>query len=64
LCASPNIIRVTKLRKMRWVGHVAQMGKMRNAYSILVWKCEGRRALGRPKHRWEDNITIVLRVIG
>jgi hypothetical protein len=37
---------------------------MRNAYKILVGKREGKRSLGRPSHRWEDNITVNLRVIG
>jgi hypothetical protein len=43
---------VIKSRKIRWVGHVAQMGGIRNAYIILVGKPEGRRPLGRPRHRW------------
>jgi hypothetical protein len=43
---SPNIIRVIKSRRMRWVGHVAHMGEMRNAYKILVGKSEGKRPLG------------------
>jgi len=41
---------------MRWTGHVACMGKIRNAYKILVGKPEGKRLHGRPRHRWEDNI--------
>jgi hypothetical protein len=41
---------------MRWKGYVAQMEAMRNAYSISVGKSEGQRPLGRPRHRWEDNI--------
>jgi len=45
LYASPNIIRVIKSRRMRWAGHVACMGEMRNAYSILVGKHEGKRLL-------------------
>jgi hypothetical protein len=43
---------------MRWVEHVAQMGEKRNAYGILVGKPEGKRPLGRPRHRWVDNIKI------
>jgi hypothetical protein len=54
LCSSPNIIRLNKCRK--WAGHVARMGEMRNAYNILVGKPEGKRPLGRPRCRWEDNI--------
>jgi len=41
---------------MRWEGHVADMGEMRGAYMILVGRSEGKRLLGRPRHRWEDNI--------
>jgi hypothetical protein len=48
---------------MRWAGHVARMGKKRNAYRILVGKLEGKRSLGRPRRRWEDNITIDFRKI-
>jgi hypothetical protein len=43
LYTSPNIIRVIKLKRMRWVGHVAHMGEMRGTYSILVGKHEGKR---------------------
>jgi hypothetical protein len=46
LYSSPNIIRMIKSRRMRWAGHVARMGEMRNAYRILV----GKRPLGRPRH--------------
>jgi hypothetical protein len=50
-----------KSRRMRWTGHVALMGEKRNAYRILVGKLEGNRSLGRPGHRWVDNIKISLR---
>jgi hypothetical protein len=56
LYASQNISRVTKSRRMRFVGHVARMGEMRNAYNILVGKPEGKRTLGRSRYRWEDKI--------
>jgi hypothetical protein len=46
---SPNIVRVIKSRKMRWVCHIAGMGEMRNAYEILVRKPEGKSPLERPK---------------
>jgi hypothetical protein len=49
--ASPNIIRVIKSRRMRWAGHVAHMGGMRNVYRILVGKSERKRSLGRPERR-------------
>jgi hypothetical protein len=45
-------------------GHVARLGEKRNAYRILVGKSEGRRPLGRLRHRWVDNIKIDLREIG
>jgi len=56
LYSSPNIVRVIKSRRMRWVGHVARMGEERGVYSFLVWKPEGRRQLERPRRRWVDNI--------
>jgi hypothetical protein len=46
-----NIIRIIKSRRMRWAGHVARIGAKRNAYRILVGKLEGKRPLGRPRHR-------------
>jgi hypothetical protein len=54
LYSSPSIIRI-KSRRMRWAGHVARMGEKRNAYRLLVGKPEGKRPLGRPRHRWVDN---------
>jgi hypothetical protein len=51
-------------KKIRWPGHVAQMGDKRNAYRILVGKPEGKRPLGRPRCRWVDSIIIDLREIG
>jgi hypothetical protein len=36
LHSSPNVIRMVKLWSMRWTGHVARMGEMRNVYKILV----------------------------
>jgi hypothetical protein len=56
LYSSPNIIRVIKSRRMRWSGHEVHMGEGRGAYRILVGRPEGRRPLGRPRHRWEYNI--------
>jgi hypothetical protein len=40
------------------------MGEGRGAYRILVWKSEGRRPLGRPGRRWEDNIKMDLQAVG
>jgi hypothetical protein len=51
LCASVYITRVIKQRKMRWMGHVARMGEMRNAYKILVGKPKRKRPLGRTKRK-------------
>jgi hypothetical protein len=56
LVPSPNIFREIKSRRMRWVGHVAHMGKMINAYKILTGKPEKKRLLWRPMHRWEGSI--------
>jgi hypothetical protein len=53
---SPNIIRVIKSRRMRWAGRVARMGERRGSCRVLVWKPEGKRPIGGPRHRWEDNI--------
>jgi hypothetical protein len=58
------IVRVIKARRMRWEGHVAGMGEVRGAYNILVGRPEGRRPLGRPRRRWEDNIKMDLKEIG
>jgi len=61
---SPNIIWVIKLRRMRWVGHIACMGERRGIYRVLVGKPEGKRQLGRPKIRWKDNIKMDLQEVG
>jgi hypothetical protein len=58
LYCSPNIVRVIKSRRMRWVGHVARVGER-----ILVGKPEGKRPLGRPRRRWEDNINTDLQEV-
>jgi hypothetical protein len=53
-----------KSRRMRWAGHVARMGEGRGVYRVLVGRREGKRPLGRPRWRWEDNIKMDLREIG
>ena len=53
-----------KSRRMRWAGHVARMGERRGIYRVLVGKPEGKRALGKPRLRWEDNIKIDLQEVG
>jgi hypothetical protein len=64
LYSSPNIVRVIKSRRMGWDGHVARMGEGRGAYRVLVGRYEGKRPLGRPRRRWEDNINMDLGEIG
>jgi hypothetical protein len=64
LYSLPNIVRMIKSRRMRWVGHVARMGEGRGVYRILVGRPEGKRPLGRPRHMWEDNIKMDLGEIG
>jgi hypothetical protein len=61
LYSSPNIIRMMESRTMRCAGHVARMGKKKNACKILVGKPEGKRPLGRPRRSWVNNIKIDLR---
>jgi hypothetical protein len=59
LYASLVIIRANKTRRMRWVVHVALTRNIRNAYSILVGKLEGKRPLGRSMRKWKDIIMIL-----
>jgi len=56
LYSSPNIVQVIKSRRMRWAEHIARMGERRSVYGVLVGKPEGKRPLGIPRHRIEDNI--------
>jgi hypothetical protein len=62
--SSPSIVRVIKSRRMRWAGHVARIGEERDVYRVLVEKPEGKRPLGIPRHRWEDNIRMDLQEVG
>ena len=64
LYSLPNIVRVVKSRRMRWAGHVAHMGEDRDMHRVLVGKPEGKRPLGRPRRRWEDNIKMDLQEVG
>jgi hypothetical protein len=64
LYSYPGIIRMMKSRRMKGVRHVARTGEKKNAYRILVGKPEGKRPLGRPKHRWADDSTMNLREVG
>jgi hypothetical protein len=63
LYSSPNIVRETESRRMRWAGHVVRMGEGIGVYRVLVGRPEGKKPLGRPRHRWEDNIRLDLREI-
>ena len=49
---------------MKWAGHVGRMGQGRGVYRVLVGKPEGKRPLGRPRRRWEDNIKVDLKEVG
>jgi hypothetical protein len=64
LCSSPDIIRQIKSRRKGWAGHVARVGEGRNLYRVLVGNPEGKRALERPRPRWEDGMRMDLREIG
>ena len=57
-------MRVIKSRRMRWAGNVAGIGEGCGVYRVLVGKPEGRRPMGRPRRRWEDNIKIDLQEVG
>ena len=67
---SSSVVRVIKSRRLRWAWHVARMEEGRSAFKILTGKPTGKRPLGRPRRRWEDNIRmdleeiVSMRVIG
>jgi hypothetical protein len=58
------MIRIIKTRSVCWSGYVAGILKVIIVYNILVGKPEGKRPLGRPRHKWEDNIKVDLKEIG
>jgi hypothetical protein len=62
LNSSPNIVRVINSRR-RWPEHVARMGERRGVCRVLVGKPEGKRPLGRPRRRWEDNMKMDLQKV-
>jgi len=55
---------VIKSGRMRWAGHVARLGEGTGVYRVLVGKLEGKRPLGRPRRRWEDNIKMDIQEVG
>ena len=60
----PNIVWVVKSRRMRWAGHVARMGEESGVHRVLVGNPDGKRLLGRPTHRWGDNIKMDIQEVG
>jgi len=64
LYSLPNIVPVVKSRRMRWAGRVARMVEGRGAHRVLVGKSDGKRPMGRPRRRWEDNIMMDLQEVG
>jgi hypothetical protein len=63
LYSLPNILRVIKLRILKWAGHEARMGEGRVVYRILVGKPERTSTMGRPRRRWENNIRMDLQEV-
>jgi hypothetical protein len=64
LYSSPDIIRQSKSRRMRWAGHVECMGEKRKLCKGLMGRPEGKKPLGRPSRRWEEGIRMDLRENG
>ena len=61
---SPNIVRVIKSRRLRWAGHVARMEEGRSDMKILTGKPTEKKPFGKPRRRWEDNVSMDLKEIG
>ena len=61
---SPNVIRVKKSGRIRWAGHVKRMVQRGGVYRVSVGKTEGKRPLGIPKRRWENNVKVDLKAVG
>jgi len=59
-----NAVRVIKLRRMRWVGHVARMGAVKNAYNIWLETLKEKRTLKRHNRTREDNVRMDFMEIG
>ena len=56
ICNLFLIVRMIASRRLTWTGYVARMKKDRSAFKILTGKLTGKRTLGRPWRRWDDNI--------
>jgi hypothetical protein len=63
LYRSPNIVRLIKSRRLRWGGHVVRIDEVRSAFKMLTGKPTGKRPLGRPRSRWEDNFRMILKEV-
>ena len=61
---SPNIVRVNKSKTLTWAGHVARLEDGTSAFKILTGQPTGKRPLGRPRRRREDNIRMDLEETG
>ena len=59
-----KLVLPTFSRRMKWAGHVARMGERRGVYRVLVEKPEGKKPLGRPWLRWEDNMKMDIQTVG
>jgi hypothetical protein len=64
LYSSTIIISQIKERTIRWAGPVACTGEEEKEYRALVGKPKGKRPLGRPRHRWKDEMRMDLRETG
>jgi hypothetical protein len=64
LYSLPNIVRLVKSRRMRWAEHLMRMEEGRDVHRVLVGKPEGKKPLGKPRRRWEDNIKTHLQKVG
>jgi hypothetical protein len=61
---SPNIFRVSKLRRISWAGHVARVGEKKMHAEFWWGEPEGKKPFGRPRRRWADNVKLVHKAMG
>jgi hypothetical protein len=64
LYSLPNLVRVIQSRRMKWMGHVARIGEGSGVNRVLVGKPEGKKSLGKPRRRWDDNIRMDIQEVG